>query len=121
MKKFLGVIGGLTLMAVVGVVLLRTIDINQIGKSNVYVEVIEPTEVKEEKINNGEVKKIYWYEQKAFDPKGAEVNVEFSAQKELRKDAYLKLYLNKDKEVTSYSEVNWGDIPSETQAKIEVN
>lgn len=119
MKKVFGVIGVLILLVVVGTVLLKTIDINRIGKSNLYVEVIEPTEVKEDKLNSGEIVKSYWYEQKAFDTKGNEVDIEFSAIKELRKGAYLKLYVKKDNTVTSYDEVKWGDIPSDTQAKLE--
>lgn len=119
MKKVFGVIGVLILLVVVGTVLLKTIDINRIGKSNLYVEVIEPTEVKEDKLNSGEIVKSYWYEQKAFDTKGNEVDIEFSAIKELRKGAYLKLYVKKNNTVTSYDEVKWGDIPSDTQAKLE--
>jgi uncharacterized protein (TIGR01655 family) len=119
MKKVFGVIGVLILLVVVGTVLLKTIDINRIGKSNLYVEVIEPTEVKEDKLNSGEIVKSYWYEQKAFDTKGNEIDVEFFALKELRKGAYLKLYVGKDNEVSSYDEVKWGDIPSDTQAKLE--
>lgn len=119
MKKLFGVIGALILLGVVGMVLLGTIDINRIGKSNLYVEVIGPTEIKEEKISSGEIVKSYWYEQKAIDTKGNEIDVEFSAQKELRKGAYLKLYLKKDNTVSSYDEVKWEDIPSDTQAKLE--
>jgi len=119
MKKVFGIIGALILLVVVGMVLLTTIDINRIGKNNVYIEVIEPTEVEEEKINSGEIVKNYWYEQKAFDTKGNEVAIEFFALKELRKGAYLKLYLGKNNEVSSYDEVEWGDIPSDPQEKLE--
>ena len=119
MKKVFGVIGVLILLVVVGTVLLRTIDINRIGKSNLYVEVIEPTEVKEDILNSGEIVKNYLYEQKAFDTKGNEVDIEFFGLKELRKGAYLKLYVKKDNTVSSYDEVKWGDIPSDTQAKLE--
>ena len=120
MKKIFGVLVLLVVAGIVaGVVVLKTIDINRIGKSNLYVEVIEPTEVKEDKLNSGEIVEGYWYEQKAFDTKGNEVDIEFSALKELRKGAYLKLYVKKDNTVTSYDEVKWGDIPSDTQAKLE--
>lgn len=120
MKKIFGVLVLLVVAGIVaGVVVLKTIDINRIGKSNLYVEVIEPTEVKEDKLKSGEIVKGYWYEQKAFDTKGNEVDIEFSALKELRKGAYLKLYVKKDNTVTSYDEVKWGDIPSDTQAKLE--
>ena len=119
MKKVFGVIGTLILLVVVGIMLMRTIDINRIGKSNLYVEVIEPMEVKEDKLNSGEIVKSYWYEQKAFDTKGNEVDIEFWGLKELRKGAYLKLYVGKDNIVSSYDEVKWGDIPSDTQAKLE--
>ncbi len=101
-----------------GTVLLATVDFNRLGKNNVYVEVIEPTDIDEDKLNTGEVMTSYLYKQTAFNDEGETIEVEFSAQKELRQGAFLKLYVKKENEVTSYDEVKWEDIPAEAQKKL---
>lgn len=59
--------------------------------------------------------KTYWYEQPAYTEDGEEIQVEFSAQKELRQGAYLMLYVNKDNEVSSYDEVSEAELPDEVK------
>lgn len=119
MKKLFGFIGILVLLLVVGAVLLTTVDFNRMGKNNVYVEVIEPTEIQEDKLDTGEVMTSYLYKQTAFNEKGEAIEVEFSAQKELRQGAFLKLYVKQGNKVTSYDEVKWGDVPAEVQKKLK--
>ncbi|MBO0994412.1 YxeA family protein [Bacillus sp. SD088] len=118
MKKIITVIGVLVLLVGAAVVLL-TVDFNRLGKEHVYVEVIEPTDIAEDKLDNGDIMTRYWYNQTAYNEKGKAVTVEFSAPKELRQGAYLMLYLKKGSEVTSFDEVQWKEIPSETQTKIK--
>ncbi|GIN73420.1 hypothetical protein J14TS2_38950 [Bacillus sp. J14TS2] len=118
MKKIVTLISVLVLL-VGAVVVLLTVDFNRLGKERVYVEVIEPTDIAEDKLDNGEIMTRYWYNQTAYNEKGKAVTVEFSAPKELRQGAYLMLYLKKGSEVTSFDEVQWKEIPSETQTKIK--
>ncbi|TCK98042.1 uncharacterized protein (TIGR01655 family) [Natranaerovirga hydrolytica] len=94
-------------------------DIQRFGKDNVYIEVIEPTDTTEDRLNSGEVITRYIYKQKAFDEEGKSVDVEFSAGKELREGAYLMLYVRNENEVTSYDEVKWDEIPNAAQVELE--
>ncbi|HHX61452.1 MAG TPA: YxeA family protein [Epulopiscium sp.] len=105
-----------------GVILLFTycdININKIGKDNVYIEIIEPTGTEEDRLDNGEVITRYIYNQRAFDKEGKSVEIEFSAGKKLRKGAYLMLYIKDGNVVTSYDEVKWSEIPSNAQIELE--
>jgi uncharacterized protein (TIGR01655 family) len=98
--------------------LFTSIDINRFGKDNVYVEVIDHTDIEETKLDSGEIMTRYVYQQEAFDEEGKSIEVEFSANKKLR-NGYLMLYINKENEVTSYDEVKWDEIPSKAQAELE--
>lgn len=118
MKKIVGVIVVLVLIAVAGTILMKT-DFNRMGKKAAYIEVIKPTEKEETKLDNGDVMTRYWYKQTAFNEKGEAIKVEFSAQKELRQGAYLLLYLKKGDEVTSYDEVKSDKIPEKVQKKLK--
>src|SRR5690625_3433692 len=120
MKKTIGIIVGIASILLVGVVvLLATVDMNRLGKDNVYVQIGDPAYTDEQKLDSGQIMTTYWYELPAYDDNGNMVDVEFSAKKELRQDAYLKLYVRKGKEVTSYDEVSWEEIPKAAQEQLE--
>ncbi|WP_040978037.1 YxeA family protein [Oceanobacillus jeddahense] len=111
MKKIIALVISVVVLFVAAVVVLMTVDFNRAGKDNVYVQIDESAYTEEEKLDNGEVMKTYWYEQPAYTEDGEEIHVEFSAQKELRQGAYLMLYVNKDNEVSSYDEVSEAELP----------
>lgn len=120
MKKIIGITIGIVFILLVGfVVLLATVDINRFGKESVYVQVEDPSYTEEDKLDSGEIMTSYWYELPAYDDSGSLTDVEFSAQKELKQDAYLKLYVKNGNEVTSYDEVAWEDIPEAAQEELE--
>lgn len=100
------------------ILLFASIDINRIGKDNVYVEVIDHADTEETKLDSGEVITRYIYKQKAFDKEGKPVELEFSTGKELRKGAYLKLYVKNGNVVTSYDGVQWNEVPGDAQAAL---
>lgn len=113
-KVFLG-IGALFILFVAGLVVLMTVDFNRLNKEAYYVHITTDGEVEEFKANNGEIWKSYWYEVPAYDKNGDEQTLKFSAQKNLRHDAYLKLYVKKETEVTSYDEVKFHELPTKVQ------
>lgn len=120
MKKAIGItVGIVSVLLVALVVILATVDFNRFGKKAVYVQVGEPSYTDEQKIDSGQIMTTYWYELPAYDEDGKVMDVEFSAQKELKQDAYLKLYIKKGNEVTSYDEVSWEDIPGAVKAEWE--
>ena len=111
-----GIIVLIAVVAIASIVLLK-VDFNRFGKTDVYIEVIEPSEVIEDVLPSGEVMKRFAYEQVAYDEKGKEVDIYLTANKELRKGAYLKVYLNKKGNVTSYDEVEQKELPENVQEK----
>ncbi len=120
MKKIIGITISIAFILLVGfVVILATVDINRFGKEDVYVQVGDPAYTEEDKLDSGQIMTSYWYELPAYDDNGSVKDVEFSAQKELKQDAYLKLYIKKGNEVTSYDEVSWEEIPGAAQEKLE--
>ncbi|MFA1822834.1 YxeA family protein [Virgibacillus oceani] len=120
MKKIIGItIGIISILLVAAVVILATVDFNRLGKENVYVQVGDPSYTNEHQLDSGEIMTSYWYELPAYRENGSTVKVEFSAQKELRQDAYLKLYVKQGNEVTSYDEVSWEEVPEAAQEELE--
>ncbi|UGB30698.1 YxeA family protein [Metabacillus sp. B2-18] len=116
MKKALGLLGVL----LVGVIVIfATVDFNRFGKDKAYVHITEAASVKEEKLDSGEILKRYWYKLPAYRENGDMTEVEFSAAKELRKDAYLMMYIKDGNEVTSYDEVQLNEIPQKAKEKLE--
>lgn len=99
---------------VIGVMMF---DWNRFNKSNVYVIVEEPSELIEDRLESGEIIERYGYRTVSVDEEGKEEEVEFEAHKVLREGAYLKLYLDKHRSVTSYDEVTWEELPKAVQEK----
>ena len=119
LKKVLGLLGVLFVLLVGAIVTLTTVDFNRLGKDHVYVQIAGTPKVEETKLDSGEIMKWYWYTLKAYKENGEMIEVEFSAPKELRKDAYLKLYIQGGNEVTSYDEVQVNDIPQTAKENLE--
>jgi uncharacterized protein (TIGR01655 family) len=107
MKKWIG-------MGVVSILLLAgllQVDWNRLGKDTLFVEVQTPSDVEETTLENGDVMKRYVYTQPAYTPEGELNEVTFTAGKELREGAYLRLYVKDGDTVTSYDEVSREDVP----------
>ncbi|MBM7542808.1 YxeA family protein [Amphibacillus cookii] len=121
MKKVTGIIISVFILFISGVIILATVDFNRLGKDHLYVQVDEPMQIDETTLDSGQIVQTFWYESPAYDDEGETTNVEFSATRELREDAYLMLYVRNENEVTSYDEVDWGDIPSAAQEKLASN
>ncbi|EAD7213048.1 YxeA family protein [Listeria monocytogenes] len=85
---------------------------NKIGADTSYVKITkDPTKGKEISFN-------YNYTLPSYDEDGKETEVTFSADKELRKGAYLKLYIKEDKGVTSFEEVPEKEVPAKAAEKL---
>lgn len=107
MKKWIG-------MGVVAILLLAVllqVDWNRFGKETLFVEVQAASDVEETTLENGDVMTRYVYIQPAYTPEGESKEVTFTAGKELREGAYLRLYVKDGDTVTSYDEVSREDVP----------
>ena len=112
MKKVFFGIGALFILFVAGLVVLMTVD-------SYYVHITADGEVEEYKADSGQIYQSYWYELPAFNKNGEEKTLKFSAHKNLRHDAYLKLYVKKETEVTSYDEVKFHELPAKVQDQMK--
>lgn len=114
MKKL--IIGAVALVIVAfGLV---NIDWNRIGKEALYVQIGEATNVEETTLESGDVVRRYEYTMPALTKDGDPQTVTFTAAKELRRGAYLKLYVKDQDVVTSYDEVKVADIPEAARGKL---
>lgn len=114
MKK--GIIGAIVLVIVaLGLV---NIDWNRLGKETLYVQIGEATDVEETTLDSGDVVRRYAYTMPALTKDGDPRPVTFTAAKELRSGAYLKLYVKDQDIVTSYDEIEVVDIPKSAREKL---
>lgn len=60
----------------------------------------------------------YSYTLPAYNEDGKEKEVTFTADKNLRKGAYLKLYYKKSKGVTTFEEVSSKNVPAKAAEKL---
>ncbi|MEQ6854995.1 YxeA family protein [Lysinibacillus capsici] len=119
MKKVFFGIGALFILFVAGLIVLMTVDFNRLNKDTYYVHITADGEVEEYKVDSGEIFKMYWYELPTYDKNGEEKTLKFSAHKNLRQDAYLKLYVKKETEVTSFDEVKFHELPAKVQDQMK--
>ncbi|HDR4725172.1 YxeA family protein [Bacillus cereus group sp. Sample62] len=60
------------------------------------------------------------YKITGFDKDGKEKELEFDAQKNLRKDAFLRVYYSDEKGVSSWEEVEKDELPAKVKEKLAV-
>lgn len=118
MKKALWIIIGILLVLVVGAAVLLSVDFNRLGKQAYYTEITKSDHITEDKDASGVVYKTYHYELPAYDKNGTKKMLTFTASKELRSHAFLKLYVKKADRVTSYDEVKQSELPDKVIAKL---
>lgn len=87
-----------------------TLDFNRFNKERYYIQITQDGEKIEDRLDNGETMIRYGYKGDAVNDEGKHKELEFSANKQLRKGAYLMLYVNKEGEVSSYDEVSKKDM-----------
>ncbi|WP_082361094.1 YxeA family protein [Bacillus sp. FJAT-28004] len=116
MKKSIAVFTIIAVLVVGSIVFLRNGNINRIGADQYYVQVQEGKQV-EGKTADGQKFISYEYTSKAYDKDGTEKKLDYTANKSLRKDAYLRVYV-KDSGVSSYQEVKQDEIPSKALEKL---
>ena len=119
MKKFLIVVGVLFALGVVSIFAITKLDFNRMNADNYYLQITEDGIPHEEKLDDGSVMTTYSYQLDATNADGKTIPLEFTAQKNLRKEAYLKMFVKKDNQVSSYNEVKLEDIPQKAQKQLK--
>lgn len=115
MKKTM-IFGGILVAILIGfVVFIQNVNINRFGTDQYYVQIQDGTKV--DKTDNVEKYIYYEYTLEGFNKEGNGKTLTFRANKELRKEAYLRLYV-KEKGVSSYQEVQANEIPEPAKVKL---
>ncbi|WP_142327999.1 YxeA family protein [Bacillus cereus] len=96
-------------------------DINRIGKGEYHVQINMDGKGGVSKSMDGKVMgKEYEYTLSGFDKEGKEKELEFIAQKNLRKEAFLRVYHLDKKGVTAWEEVQEDELPKKVKEKLGV-
>lgn len=116
MKRYIALFSILVVFAS----LLVGCDINRMGKDQYYVQITADGIEKNEKSDSGEPYKYFEYKLKGFDKDGKEKEkeIEFTAHKNLRKDAFLRVYHSDKKGVTAWEEVKKDELPAKVKEKL---
>ncbi|WP_285768769.1 YxeA family protein [Peribacillus sp. SI8-4] len=119
MKKFFTVAGIIFLIGAAGAFALTKIDFNRMNADHYYVQITEDGTKHEQKVEDGSLMTSYSYRLDGTNAEGKTKPLEFTAQKNLRKDAYLKVYVKDEDKVSSYDEVKFEEIPKKAQDKLK--
>lgn len=119
MKKVLTATIVLLFVILIGLILsLKNSNLNRLGTERYYLQITsDGAEIVEQA--GGEEYIRYFYQLPAYDKDGNERNVDFYSSKNLRNDAYLKIYYKNKKGVTSYEEVKQSEVPEKALQKIQ--
>ncbi|MGG3279121.1 YxeA family protein [Paenibacillus solani] len=118
MKKAIITLAVVVIVLVGFVVFIQNVNLNRIGANQYYVQINQDGKRMENKSDSGEKYVSYEYTLEGFNSKGEEKSLTFTANKELRKDAYLRVYV-KGNDVSSYQEVQVGEMPEQAKQKLE--
>lgn len=123
--KVITVIFAVVVIGALGFFLFRmlgTQDYNKIGADAYYTRITGAGEPQENNYTDSHGKQQvdvrYRYDLKAYDQSGQARDLDFTASKQLRKDAYLKVYYKKGKGVTTFEEVQKNKLPAKAAAKL---
>lgn len=109
----------IVVIVLVGLILfMQNVNLNRIGAQSYYVQINQDGKRMEYKSDSGEKYISYEYAQNGFDSNGNEKKLIFTANKELRKNAYLRVYV-KGGNVSSYQEVQVDELPEKAKQKLE--
>lgn len=117
MKKGFIAIAVVVIVLVGFVVFIQNVNLNRIGAEQYYVQINQDGKKIEDKSDSGQKYVSYEYTLEGFDSNGKEKSLTLTASKELRQDAYLRVYV-KGNDVSSYQEVVATELPEQAKQKL---
>ncbi|RJX40470.1 YxeA family protein [Paenibacillus pinisoli] len=106
----IAIVGGCALL---GLITLQTLNFNRLGADAYYTKIEGAGAKVNDNMPDDYIR--YEYDLPAYKGDGASAKLPFTAAKQLRQGAYLKLFVKEGKGVTSYQEVSFDDIPEAAQ------
>ncbi|MEY8350690.1 YxeA family protein [Bacillus cereus] len=117
MKRYIALFSILVVFAT----MLVGCDLNRMGKDEYYVQITVDGKEKIQQVDGGGGKhKSFEYKLPAFDKDGKEKEMEFTAVKNLRKEAFLRVFYSDKKGVTAWEEVKKDELPAKVKEKLGV-
>ncbi|MFN2747294.1 MULTISPECIES: YxeA family protein [unclassified Bacillus (in: firmicutes)] len=95
-------------------------NLNRLGTDQYYVQIAGDGKEEISKADDGKEYRIFNYQLAGFDEEGKEKTMTFTADKNLKKGAFLRVYDSKKKGVTSWEEVDKEDIPDLANERLDV-
>lgn len=109
----------LNIFAVFIILLTGCSSIKRIGTEEYYVQINTNGKEVIHEGSEGEKFKRFEYELKGFNEDGEEKKLKFDSEKNLRKEAFLRVHYSKEKGVKTWEEVKKEDIPKKAREKLE--
>ncbi|WP_163653384.1 YxeA family protein [Listeria sp. PSOL-1] len=109
----------IAILLAIGVIAFFYLDFNRIGAENYYLKVTKDGKAAAFTADDGQKFMNYKYQLTGYKDDGTPKKLEFTAQKNLRKKAYLKIFYKKGKGVTSYEEVKQKEIPTKAAKQLD--
>jgi uncharacterized protein (TIGR01655 family) len=119
MKKLMIPVLAILVLVIGFLIFMKNINVNRIGADQYYVQIKGKGVQKIEKADSGEKFVFYEYTLSGFNKDGEEKKLTFTANKQLRVDAYLCLYVKDESKVTSYNEVKKDELPEKVNGKLK--
>ncbi|MED2777503.1 YxeA family protein [Bacillus thuringiensis] len=116
MKKY---ILFLNILVVFMIILTGCSSIKRVGIEEYYVQINMDGKEVLHKGSEGEKLKRFEYELKGFNEDGEEKKLKFDAEKNLRKEAFLRVFYSKEKGVKTWEEIKKEEIPKKAREKLE--
>lgn len=114
MKRYMLIISILLVFTTV----LTGCNFSRVGTDKYYVQITKDGERLKDKLDDGYTN--YQYKSAGFDKNGKEKTMEFKADKNLRKDAFLRIYYSEEKGVKSWEEVEKNELPTKVKEKLGI-
>lgn len=111
MKKLMVALIVIAIIIAGGLLAMRFVNFNRVGADTYYVKVATDGKKTSGQASDGSTYTDYNYDFTGYNEDGKKKQLELIAQKNLRKGAYLEVFVKEDKGVTSYEEVKQVDVP----------
>lgn len=119
MKKKAIIVSVIIALVLGFLIFIRNVNINRLGAEQYYTQINVDGKKMEVRSDSGEKFISYEYTLQGINKDGEEQTLTFTASKELRKEAFLGVYVKKGKEVSSYQEVKLDEIPDKAKEKLK--
>ncbi|SMF88739.1 conserved hypothetical protein TIGR01655 [Paenibacillus uliginis N3/975] len=119
MKKIIISVSVIAVLVIGFLIFIQNVNVNRIGADEYFVQIKGKGEKLDVKAANGQHFEDYKYTLQAINKEGIEKMMTFTAQKQLREEAFLRLYVKEEKGVTSWQEVTKDELPEKAKEKFE--